>query len=93
MHVSTDRREHHKRKHMNQEVLQQLQLMTREQTLALHLQKLRFIKVICWIISNKGYLEECSNITCNGLKQISHVAATVLRNVRLKQGVDIQVYK
>ena len=32
-------------------------------------------------------------MTWNGLKQISHVAATVLRNVRLKEGADIQVYK
>ena len=59
--------------------------------LALHLQKLRPIKVIGWSISGKDYLKECSNMTWNGLKQISHVAATILRNVRLEKGADIQV--
>ena len=52
---------------------------------ALSLRQLRLSKVICWIISSKEYLKECLNMTCNGLKQISFMAATVLRNVLLKE--------
>ena len=32
-------------------------------------------------------------MTWYGLKKISHVAATIMRNFRLKEGADIQVYK
>ena len=60
---------------------------------ALHLQKLRPIKVIGWSISGKDDLKECSNMTWNGLKQISHVAAATFQNVRLNNGAEIQVYK
>ena len=61
--------------------------------LALHLQKLRPIKVIGWSISGKDYLKECSNMTWNGLKQISHVAAAIFQNARLNNGAEIQVCK